>query len=96
MTYQRMLEVLDKAENGPVYDESEFDKKQIGTAIKDIIERFDIGWPTGVMVPADDALADRLFEAGLTLAEESGLLCTDTGRRMRWSRNELVENNPVQ
>lgn len=91
MTYQRMLETLDKAENGPIVDEKDFDHHQIGAAIQEIIKRFDISWPKGVMVPADDQLADRLFEAGLALAEESGLYCVDTRRRMTWTRNELLD-----
>jgi methylamine--corrinoid protein Co-methyltransferase len=91
MTYQRMLENLDKAETGPIYEEKEFDQNQIGIAIQEIIKRFDISWPKDVMVPADDQLADRLFEAGLALAEESGLFCVDTRRRMTWSRNELLD-----
>jgi methylamine--corrinoid protein Co-methyltransferase len=92
MSYQRMLETLDKAETGPIYEEKEFDKTQIGLAVQDIIKRYEISWPADVMVPADDALADRLFEAGLTLAEESGLFCVDTRRRMMWTRNELLDN----
>ena len=91
MSYERMLETLDKAETGPIYDEREFDITQIGAAVQDIIKRFDIAWPKDAMVPSDDALADRLFEAGLVLAEESGLLCLDTGRRMTWSSNELLD-----
>ena len=91
MSYERFLATLDKAENGPILEEKEFDKNQIGTAVKDIVNKFDISWPEDVLVPSDDALADRLFEAGLTLAEESGLFCMDTKRWMKWSRNELVD-----
>ncbi len=91
MSYQRLLATLDKAENGPIIDEKDFDKNQIGSAVQDIIQRFDINWPKDVFVPSDDALADRLFEAGLTLAEESGLFCMDTRRRMVWERNELLD-----
>ncbi len=91
MNYQRMLETLDKAETGPILEEKDFDKKQIGAAIQEIVKRFDISWPKDIMVPSDDQLADRLFEAGLTLAEESGLFCVDTGRHMTWTRNELLD-----
>jgi len=89
--YERMLENLDKAENGPIVEEKEFDQNQIGRTIQEIIARFDISWPKDVMVPQDDQLADRLFEAGLALAEESGLYCVDTKRQMNWSRKELLD-----
>lgn len=91
MTYRRMLETLDKAESGPIYDEKEFDKSQIGAAVQEMVQKFDISWPDDVFVPYDDALADRLFEAGLTLAAESGIFCMDTGRRMMWSRENLLD-----
>ena len=99
MTYQRLLENLDKAENGPIIEEKDFDQNQIGAAIQEIIKRFDISWPKDVMVPADDQLADRLFDAGMALAEESGLYCVDTKRQMNWTRNELqdrLDNIPSQ
>lgn len=92
MSYQRMLDTLDKAESGPIHDEKEFDKHQIGSSIQDIKDRFDISWSADWMVPSDDHLADRLFEAGLTLAAESGLLCVDTRRRMTWTKKELLDN----
>jgi len=91
VTYQRLLAALDKAETGPVYDEKDFDSQQIGAAVQEVVKKFDISWPKDDLVPADDALADRLFEAGLTLAAESGLFCMDTNRRMIWSRDDLLE-----
>jgi methylamine---corrinoid protein Co-methyltransferase len=91
MSYQSFLETLDKAETGPIYEEKDFDSIQVGAGIQDIVKRFDIGWPRDVMVPFDDTLADRLFDAGLTLAEECGLLCIDTGRRITWTRSELLD-----
>ena len=42
------------------------------------------------IVPADDALADRLFEAGLALAERFGAYCVSTNRRIQFSRGEIL------
>ena len=42
------------------------------------------------IVPTDDALADRLFEAGLCLAEELGAFCVSTSRRIRFTRDEIL------
>ena len=52
MSYQRMLDTLDKAENGPLYEEKEFDKTQIGAAVQDVVQRYDINWPNDVLVPS--------------------------------------------
>jgi len=87
--YEYVLAVLDKAENGPIMKEKEFDRHQIYERITELIKKYDIRWDREVMVPADDALADRVFEAGMELARETGLYCLDTKRRMVWSRDEL-------
>lgn len=85
-----VLAVLDKAENGPVVEEKEWDRGYINQTIGELVERYDITWDRdNPGVPADDALADRVFEAGMALAVQSGLYCVDTHRQMTWSREEL-------
>lgn len=88
-TYRYMLSVLDKAENGPVLEEKDWDIKYINQAIKELIQKYDIRWDAETMVPADDALADRLFEAGMELARETGVYCLETKRQMKWTQDEL-------
>ena len=87
--YDYMLSVLDKAEHGPVVDENDWDFNYINRTIKDLVKKYDIQWDAEVMVPADDDLADRLFEAGMELAREVGVYCLDTKRQMKWSQEEL-------
>lgn len=92
--------VLEKTENGPVLEEKDWDRKYINQKIKELVDTFDIHWEKDFFgVPSDDALADRLFEAGFQLALESGLYCIDTGRQMLWSKAELLdvlENAPTE
>jgi methylamine--corrinoid protein Co-methyltransferase len=88
-TYEYMLSVLDKAENGPVVEEKDWDLKYINQSIKVLIKKYDIHWDSDVMVPSDDNLADRLFEAGMELARETGVYCLETKRQMKWSQDEL-------
>ncbi len=40
-------------------------------------------------VNQDDDLADRFFQAGMDTAVEVGMLCTDTQRRITFSREEI-------
>ncbi len=87
--YDYMLSVLDKAEKGPVLEEKDWDIKYINQSIKDLIKKYDIKWDKETMVPSDDALADRLFEAGMELAREVGVYCLETKRQMKWSQAEL-------
>ena len=88
-TYDYMLSVLDKAENGPVVDEKDWDNRYIHQTIKDLIKKYDIHWDAEMSVPSDDALADRLFEAGMELARETGVYCLETKRQMKWNQEEL-------
>jgi len=87
--YDYMLSVLDKTEKGPIVEIDEFDKQFIYLVIKDLIGKYDISWDPEVYVPADDHLADRLFQAGMELAGKTGVLCLDSSRRMIWSRDEV-------
>ena len=95
-----VLAVLDKAENGPVVEEKDWDRGYINQIIGELVERYDITWDRdNPGVPSDDALADRVFEAGMTLAVQSGLYCVDTRRQMTWTREELeriVADAPVK
>ncbi len=85
-----MLVALDKAEHGPVVDEAEWDRRYIYQTIKDLVAEYDITWDKSTAsVPSDDALADRVFAAGLELACRSGVYCVDSHRRMVWDRAEL-------
>ncbi|MDD5468044.1 MAG: monomethylamine:corrinoid methyltransferase [Anaerolineales bacterium] len=90
LDYDYLLSVLDRAENGPVLEEREWDQVYIYRTISELAEKYDVRWEKNCgCVPADDALADRAFEAGMELATRCGLFCLDTRRRMIWSREEL-------
>jgi methylamine--corrinoid protein Co-methyltransferase len=88
--YDYFLSVLDKADNGPLLDEKDWDRQYISMKIKELVKKYDISWDKAIIsVPYDDSLADRAFEAGMELAIESGVYCTDTHRQMLWARDEL-------
>lgn len=92
--------VLDKTETGPIVDEKDWDRGFINQTIRELVEKYDIAWDRDFYgVLADDALADRVFAAGYELAQQSGLYCVDTNRRMIWSEDELnqvIENAPTE
>ena len=87
----RLVEVLKRAETGPIIDEQDFERRLFSPTIKLLIEKYDINFDRSVIVPSDNELADRVFQAGLDLAVETGLFCQDTSRRIIWTRDELVE-----
>ena len=97
-SYDYIVSVLDKAENGPVVEEREWDRQYISKKSRELLKKYDITWDKkSTMVPSDDALADRLYEAAMELATNSGVWCINTKRRMIWDRDELnaaVERAP--
>ena len=84
-----LASVLEKAETGPVIDEKVWDQQLIGAKVKELIAKYDLTWDESIFVPSDDALADRLFAAGMELALESGVYCITTKRQMQWEEGEL-------
>ncbi len=88
----RLLDLLIRSDEGPIVEESEHDMLTIPGVIARLQEEYDIVFPShvdGAIVPADDALADRVWEAGLKMAEELGVLCLSTSRLMLFTRDEI-------
>jgi methylamine---corrinoid protein Co-methyltransferase len=87
----RLIDILDRMENGPVISEAEFDMKVISDRIQELVQEYDIHYSGDEVVNTDDAMADRCFEAGLQLAIDAGVYCKSSGRRMLWTRREIEE-----
>jgi len=87
----RLIEVLHRAETGPLIEEAEFERNMVTPTIKKLVEKYGIQFDGGKLVPDDDDLADRIFQAGLEFAVEVGMFCQSTSRRILWSKAELEE-----
>lgn len=88
----RLIDVLARMEEGPAIEEETFDLELITGTMTELKEKYNISIPENQpLLPDDDALADRLFEAGLTMAERIGVYNLDTGRRAMWTREEILD-----
>lgn len=89
----RLLAVLDRVESGPIVEESQWDMQLVPHEMARLQAEFKIKLrsPAESVVLADDGLADRLFEAGLSLAEHLGAYCVSTSRRVCFSRREILD-----
>ena len=87
----RLLEVLKRAENGPLIDEKDFEGKLITSTIKQLVDKYRIKYDKETIVSHDDDLADRVFQAGLEFAVEIGMYCQNTSRRIMWTREEYED-----
>lgn len=84
------FEALDKAESGRIVSEQEFDKDMYAR-IKRLLQKYpDIKYNPQVLCPADDGLADSLYQAGVELAAEVGIYVLSSQRIIRYSREEIL------
>jgi methylamine--corrinoid protein Co-methyltransferase len=81
-------EVIARSESGPLVKEKEFDL-QLGRVARQMVEKYDIRYDPQQIIPADDGLADRMFQAGLDLFLQLGIYCRDTGRLIQFTRQEV-------
>lgn len=87
----RLPEILRRAETGPIIEEKEFEAQLIRSTVKRLVKDYGIHYDGDTVVPCDDDIADRLFEAGMKFAVEVGMYCQDTSRRITWSREEYEQ-----
>lgn len=87
VTYQ---EVLYRAETGPLMKESDFDRL-IGKVARDVVKKYDIKFDPETVVPYDDALADRMFEAAVDFIVQTGVYVTDYERVIKFTKDEVLD-----
>jgi len=85
----RLIDVLTRAESGPIMDEADFERGLLGPEIKKLVEKYDIRYTGEEIINCNDDLADRVFQAALDLAGAVGVFNQSTSRRMIWSREEI-------
>ena len=83
-------EVLERCGKGQRMQESDYDTL-LYKSVSKLIEKYDIKFDPEQIVPDDDSLADRAYEAALELFEQVGFYCLDTKRVVRFSRSEIEE-----
>lgn len=81
-------DVLERSETGKLIEEDAFNWRIFELA-NEMVERYDIAFDPETVVPADDDLADRMYQAGLDLFLELGVYCRDTGRLIEFTRDEV-------
>ncbi len=87
----KLMVVLEKAHKGPICKQFAWDTQVIPDTIAQKLKKFGLEKSCDPANPVnqDLELADRFFEAALEVAAEVGMLCTDTERVIKFSREEL-------
>ena len=89
--HPRLIEILQRAESGPIMDEADFERNLVGPTVKRLVEKYDIHYSGDYFINCDDDLADRVFQAGIELAVEVGVFNQSTSRRITWTRDEIED-----
>jgi methylamine--corrinoid protein Co-methyltransferase len=84
-------EVVNRALNGPILMEKEFDQKIFMVKLAEKVAKYQISYDSGVLVPDDDEMADRVFQAALELYTEVGTYCIDSNRIIQFSEHEVLD-----
>ncbi|UCG03328.1 MAG: monomethylamine:corrinoid methyltransferase [Candidatus Heimdallarchaeota archaeon] len=91
MSYSSMVEILKKAETGPICLENDFDRKILILKLKEVIKEYDIKFDPDSLIPNDNSLADDVFNAAFELYLETGTLCVSTHRQIKFEEAEIKE-----
>ncbi len=84
---------MDRAHSGPTYTEKEWNTKVIPKGVAEKLKEHGLEKTCDPKNPInmDDGLADEFFKAGFEFAVETGMLCLDTRRVIKFSEEELKE-----
>jgi methylamine--corrinoid protein Co-methyltransferase len=85
-----VYDVYDRAKSGPKMSEAEWDGKVIPETAAALKAKYGIKMDKKVIVPEDPKLVDALWNAGLDMLEQCGIYCTDSGRIIKFSREEIL------
>ena len=89
MSVPTMLDILRKAETGPICLEKDFDRKILTSKLIEVIKEYDIKFNQDNLIPNDNSLADDVFNAAVNLYLETGTLCVSTHRQIKFEEAEI-------
>jgi hypothetical protein len=87
----KMWEIMERANTGPFCEDDDFVYKIFMPKMKEVIKKYGIKYDPENPVPADDDLADRVWQAAVEFFLEVGVLNVNTHRRLLVSEAELTE-----
>ena len=81
-------EIVRRSESGPFMKESDFDMA-LARKVPELIKKYGIAYDPNVLIPSDNDLANRVYQAGLELFLEMGVYNMNTQRRILFSQEEV-------
>jgi methylamine--corrinoid protein Co-methyltransferase len=85
------LDILERSRTGKTVKKEDWDFEGVVMTTRSLVSKYEIKWDSQEIIPLDDALVDRVFQAALELAEMLGVYNVSTGKAIRFSRDEIEE-----
>jgi hypothetical protein len=85
----QILDVMEKALEGKPMSETDYQLRLFAPKVAEKVKEHGIKWDPQNPILSDDKMADELFEAGLELLVDVGAYCTDTGRVISYTEEEI-------
>lgn len=83
-------EIWKRSIAGRQIEKSDWDMEHVVLPVRRLVGEYKLTWDKQNAIPLDTSLVDRLFTAGLELAQMSGVFCISSGRVIRFSQDEIV------
>lgn len=84
-----VFEAYARAKTGPRVDENEWDSRIIPLTARRLKEKYGIRMDKKQIIPTDTNLINNIFRAGMEMLVECGIYCTDTGRVIKFTEDEV-------
>jgi methylamine--corrinoid protein Co-methyltransferase len=85
-----MFDVYDRAKTGAKVAENDWDYKIVPQTATELKTKYQIKIDKTKIIPEDEQLVNNLFQAGLEMLERCGIYCIDTGRVIKYTRDEIL------
>jgi hypothetical protein len=86
-----LIEIVDRALEGPFTLENDFDLNIFVPKLREVVKKYEIKYDPENPLSCDDDLADRVFKAGVELFADTGVYCVDTERIIKFTEEEILE-----
>ena len=96
MRTYRMDEITKRAYEGPFIEEKDYDMKLMKRT-RELVKEHNIVFDPKQVIPADDSMADDVFEAGMKILLELGFYCQTTKRAImfeEWEVKKVLNSLP--
>ncbi|WP_418791286.1 monomethylamine:corrinoid methyltransferase [Phosphitispora sp. TUW77] len=85
-----VLEFQERSLNGPVMKMDEFDLV-LAKKVRELVKKFGITYNPEELIP-DDATVDAVYQAGVELLADIGVLNIETNRVIKWTKEEIEQD----